>query len=317
VSTTTDVDVGDHVSVYWVLDQAWYNAVVISFNENSGKHQVQYDIDDEFEILDFSKENFITIDKNVVKKKRKRKKEDGSKKDKVVKYQGVWTKGEKFQAVIRIDGKMNYLGMFDTAKKAAEAYDRGAIQAGRPLTKLNFQDKVHKAYKPSEKRSNNTTGYTGVMKNGNRFAAQIRINGTLQYLGQFDTTKEAAIAFDLAAIQANRSKDLNFPDMIHESNSNNMTEEDVNRNLPGRRPHRGLVKYRGVSKNGNKFVARISVNDKRQCLGTFDTSKDAAIAYDFAAIQAKRLKSELNFPLLHDCRVIESSPKIKKRRVMR
>ena len=250
--------------------------------------------------------------------KRKRKNEDGSKKE--VKFIGVTKTGEKFVAHIRIDGKKKHLGTFDTAKQAARAFDRAAMQAGRPPTKLNYQDKVPMDYKPKKKKlsSRNTIGYRGVYKRGNRFGAQIKIDGRQHNLGNFGTTKEAAIAFDLAAIQAKRSKsDLNFPDMIHESNSNNMTEEDVNRNLPGRRPHRGLVKYRGVSKNGNKFVARISVNDKRQCLGTFDTSKDAAIAYDFAAIQAKRLKSELNFPLLHDCRVIESSPKIKKRRVMR
>ena len=72
-------------------------------------------------------------------------------------------------------------------------------------------------YKPKMKKlkSTCTTGYRGVMKNGNRFKASICIGGRL-HLGTFDTTKEAAIAYDLAVIQAKCPKsDLNFPDMIH------------------------------------------------------------------------------------------------------
>ena len=73
--------------------------------------------------------------------KRKRKKEDGSKKE--VKYKGVYkTKSGRCYAQIRIDGKVQNLGTFDTAKQAARAYDRAAMQAGRPPTKLNYQDKV-------------------------------------------------------------------------------------------------------------------------------------------------------------------------------
>ena len=142
--------------------------------------------------------------------KRKRKKEDGSKKEK--KYKGVRKDKKRYQANIWIEGKGQYLGMFDTAKKAARAYDRAAMQARHPPTKLNFQDKVPMIYKPKMKI---TTGYRGVMKNGNRFKASICIGGRL-HLGTFDTTKEAAIAYDLAAIQAKCPKsDLNFPDMIH------------------------------------------------------------------------------------------------------
>jgi len=145
--------------------------------------------------------------------KRKRKKENGSKKK--VKLKGVIKRGNgRFQANIRIDGKRQGLGTFDTPKEAAEAFDRAAIQAGRPTSKLNFLDQVPKNYKPKNKgqRSDNTTGYTGVTKRGNRFEARITIGGKQQNVGMFGTAKEAAIAWDLAAIQAKRLKsDLNFP----------------------------------------------------------------------------------------------------------
>ena len=194
--------------------------------------------------------------------KRKRKKEDGSKDEKV--YLGVQrTKTGRFQAKISINNKRQALGTFDTAKKAARAYDR---QAGRPSTKLNFLDQVPKFYKPKMKKlqSNNTIGYRGVTKNGNRFVARIRIDGRKTHLGLFGTTKEAAIAFDLAAIQAKRPKsDLNFPDMIH-----------VNKEIP-KIKKRKLVRsdnttgFNGVSKKGKKFIAQITIDGERKYLGVF------------------------------------------------
>ena len=135
--------------------------------------------------------------------KRKRKKEDGSKKK--VKYKGVGKQGSgRFQAQIRIDGKLQGFGTFDTPKEAAEAFDRAAIQAGRPTSKLNFLDQVPKNYKPMKKKllSNNTTGFRGVDKHRNRFQARIYIGGKLQYIGMFGTAKEAAEAYDQAALQA-------------------------------------------------------------------------------------------------------------------
>ena len=141
---------------------------------------------------------------------------DGSQEN--VKYKGVWKDGKRYRAAISTDSKRQYLGFFDTAKEAAQAFDRAAIEAGRPISKLNFLDQVPQDYKPKMKKlqSNNTIGYRGVYKNGTRFTAKIYQDGKQYHLGYFDATREAAIAYDLAAIQAKRSKsDLNFPDMIH------------------------------------------------------------------------------------------------------
>ena len=136
--------------------------------------------------------------------KRKRKKDNGGTK-KEVKYKGVYKNGKRFGAQIFIDGKIYRPGTFDTPKEAAQAYDRAAIQAGRPTSKLNFLDQVPKKYKPKKKKlsSTNTTGFTGVSKSkGNRFQAYIRIGGKQQSIGVFDTAKEAAEAYDQAALQA-------------------------------------------------------------------------------------------------------------------
>lgn len=47
--------------------------------------------------------------------------------------------------------------------------------------------------------SNNTSGYKGVTKAGNRWVAKISFNGKLIHLGTYNTPEEAAQAYDIAA----------------------------------------------------------------------------------------------------------------------
>ena len=54
--------------------------------------------------------------------------------------------------------------------------------------------------------------------------------------------------------------------------------------------------YNGVSKNGPRFQTRIRIDGKKIYLGTYDTPKEAALAYDRAVIQHKLSSSKLNFP---------------------
>jgi len=224
--------------------------------------------------------------------KRKRKKEDGSKKN--VKFKGVIKRGEKrFRAQIYIDGKKHFPGTFDTPKEAAQAYDRAAIQAGRPTSKLNFLDQVPKDYKPKKKElaSNNTTGYRGVCKKGNRFDARITIGGKLQQIGMFGTAKEAAEAYDQAALQAKFPRsELNFSDM---------PKEEIPR-IKKRRIGNYLNKtgFNGVSKHrkGKKFIAQISIDGEKKHLGTFTKPRDAAMAYDEAIVANHLPWKKLNFP---------------------
>ena len=55
-------------------------------------------------------------------------------------YRGVGKSGKKFKAVIRLVEGENptYLGTFDTAIKAALAYDQAAIKAGKKKSTFNF-----------------------------------------------------------------------------------------------------------------------------------------------------------------------------------
>ena len=142
--------------------------------------------------------------------KRKRE-EDGTKKE--VKYKGVMKNGKKFTAYIRIDGKRQYLGSFATSKEAAEAYDRAAMQAGRPSSKLNFPDKILRGCQIWEK----TTDFTGVYQNGKKFTAAINIHGEIRDLGIFDYARYAAIPFDTAILNLGMNVSrCNYPNGIAE-----------------------------------------------------------------------------------------------------
>ena len=126
----------------------------------------------------------------------------------------------KYSVRIMIDRKQKYFGAYDTAKQAAEAYDKEAIKLRKPFSKLNFPKKVPVGYTPIQKPllSTNTVGYRGVYKTsrGTKFAATIRIGSKSTYIGTYDTAKEAAIAYDRAVLKANQPTNLlNFPDMVH------------------------------------------------------------------------------------------------------
>ena len=59
----------------------------------------------------------------------------------------------------------------------------------------------------------------------------------------------------------------------------------------------GKIKYLGVNKDRKYFQSRILVNKKRVFLGAFLNAKDAAIAYDKAALKYHGEFARLNFTL--------------------
>ena len=150
-----------------------------------------------------------------------------------------------------------------------------------------------KRKRKEEEGSKEGVKYKGVYKSGKRFQATFMIDGKKHCVGNFDTPKEAAEAYDLAAIEAGRpTSKLNFPDQVpkgYKSKRERKREEQEARSKEG-------VKYKGVSKSGKRFQAQIVIDGKQHYPGTFDTPKEAAEAYDLAAIEAGRSTSKLNFP---------------------
>jgi len=201
------------------------------------------------------------------------------------------TSNGKYQAMITINGKTKVIGSsYDTAKQAAKAYEKEAIKLRRPFSKLNYPKKAPVGYTPIQQPllSTNTVGYRGVHKEGKKFRASSAISGKSTHIGTFDTSKEAAIAYDRCVLKANKSTSLlNFPDMVH-----NLDVE------PKRKKHNlSSTGYRGVVQlRSGRFRVVLSSGGKKKGIGTFDTAIQAALAYDQAAIKAGKKKSTLNFP---------------------
>jgi len=55
-------------------------------------------------------------------------------------FKGVFFKGPKWMASIRMNGRSTHLGMFDSAEAAALAYDAAAAAAFGEFARLNFPD---------------------------------------------------------------------------------------------------------------------------------------------------------------------------------
>ena len=203
------------------------------------------------------------------------------------------TNGNKYEAAIRINQYYfaKNLGSYATAKQAAQAYDKEAIKIGRPLSKLNYPKQAPAGYTPIQQAlsSANTVGYRGVTKKRKKFAAQISIGVKRKHIGMYDTPKEAAIFYDRAVLKANLCTSLlNFPDMVHNLDVEPKRKKQKVRSSTG---------YRGVQKRpSGKFRASISIDGKIIRIGQFDTAKEAAVAYDQAAIKKGNKSHTLNFP---------------------
>ena len=134
-------------------------------------------------------------------------------------YRGVSKEYKKFRAQTRIAGKLTRIGIFETAKEAAVAYDRVVLKYNQCTSLLNFPGMVHnldvEPKRKKQKRANNTTGYRGVSKQKKSYMMQISIDGKRTRIGPFDTAVAAALAYDQAAIKAGKKKStLNFPDEL-------------------------------------------------------------------------------------------------------
>jgi hypothetical protein len=146
-----------------------------------------------------------------------------------------------------------------------------------------------------ELSSRNTSGYTGVSKNGKRFVAKIGVDGKKKYLGTYDTAKEAALAFDRAVVQLKLpSSKLNYPDGLPIDDED--YEEIMNPKKKRRLASTNTTGYNGVSKKGERFYAQIKVDGKHKSLGGYATAKETALAVDRAVVHHKLPSSRLNYP---------------------
>lgn len=142
-----------------------------------------------------------------------------------------------------------------------------------------------KAYRGSSSQ------FRGVLWFNNSWKASIKTNEKSKYLGSFSNERDAAYAYDLAAIEYHKEfANLNFPNRDYTLPENRIVKRFIRKTKTSQ--------YKGVCwfKPTKKWRANICINKKQMFLGYFDDEIEAAKTYDRAAIQAGgQFISYLNF----------------------
>lgn len=201
------------------------------------------------------------------------------------------------------DGKRRTLGMhrqimqmagFDIAGREVDHRDGNGLDNRRENLRLashadNMRNKGVSC--------NNTSGFKGIyrVKEGSSWAASIKSAGKACYLGRFNSSVEAARAYDRAAIVLfGEFARLNFP------------EDREHLLLLGLKPCDVLYKrkkpqsgFYGVRKNNSPFnpwTAAATMGGTLEHIGSYPTAEAAARAYDEIAFHERGAKALLNFP---------------------
>ncbi len=142
-----------------------------------------------------------------------------------------------------------------------------------------------------KRNSKNTTGHKGVSydKRRNKFTASIHISGKQIHLGRFASVEDAAKAYEDAA--ARHFGEFSYSHSVAAAPSVSVVDDMA---VTGRPTYSS--RYRGVSwrKRAGMWVANIGVNGKIVHLGLFAVERDAAAAYNQAAIKYYGDNAKLN-----------------------
>jgi hypothetical protein len=213
-----------------------------------------------------------------------------------------------WMAMARLPGPGHvYLGAWQTEREAAEAYDRAVLYYRGPRGSRNFP---REPFVPADVRSLQvearargkqlmSSSFHGVAHVAPSWIAQLKVHGRHISLGHWPTEIAAAEAYDRGARFCHLdTRTLNFPGRRLKA----AAPAELRRAARlARKAERATSRYRGVfmaaRETPRPWLAQLTVQRRRTVsLGTWETERDAARAYDRAARYYRLPKSVFNFP---------------------
>jgi hypothetical protein len=212
-------------------------------------------------------------------------------------YKGVHAdKNNRFYATIKKDNKKYNLGSYNNEIIAALAYNLKAEELYNNFKSINVLELTPNEYNEYKNiitaKKVNKNKFNGVTKLNidNKWQSCIYKDNTKYYLGQYDNKLQAALAYNLKALELYDSdyNKLNTIDLDINSESYKKLKEEIYKKwkiLDNKQDITNL--YRGVSKptKSDKWVAQIKKDKKDYYLGCFETDLQAAVAYNLKAIE--------------------------------
>lgn len=219
-------------------------------------------------------------------------------------YFGVTrSKDGRYRATICRDGKPFEITRFASEEAAARAYDRVAVGWFGKDARLNFPRERPRAATIDEIRreqggrpvEDKSSKFRGVhwFEPRQRFAASIRGDGRYWSLGHWESERDAAIAYDRAALHfRGAGAHLNFPKLRLDPAS----PDEIQREQATRARAKMSSRYEGVSRTRDGWAAYVPLAGARINLGVYEDEAAAALAYDRAALHLFGPEAHRNFP---------------------
>lgn len=199
-----------------------------------------------------------------------------------------WSKDQSGYVRSSINGKMtnmhrfimNYKGDLFVDHINGIRHDNRRSNLRTTTALFNGQNKIKK-----EKSSK----YRGVFKRDDKYIVATTLNYQTHYLGRYEDEIEAAEAYDMFIVHGGYDHiPINFPNKKEEYLKNEFKPKSI--------PKSNKTNYKGVSKRGNTYNARIIINGKNVPLINSIDPMICAKAYDEYIVSNNIPNKKLNFP---------------------